>query len=163
VDTESLLIVTSQVNQKANDVRELKPALDQLEQLPGHLGKTENLLADAGYFSKANIAECGQRKITPYIASGREGHNKSLEERFSDPPPLTATRDPVIAMKHRLKTRAGKRLYAKRKSTIEPVFGIIKQTLGFRQFLLRGLDSVEKEWKLVCMAWNIKRMHTLKA
>lgn len=162
VDTKSLLIVTSHVSQKANDLRELKPTLDQLEQLPCSWGKTENLLADAGYFSKANVIECAKRKITPYIASGREGHNKSMEERFSDPPPSTGTRDPVVAMKHRLKTRAGKTLYAKRKSTIEPVFGIIKQALGFRQFLLRGLDSVEKEWNLVCMAWNIKRMHALK-
>jgi len=162
VDTESLLIVTSHVSQKANDVRELKPTLDQLEQLPDCLGKTKKLLADAGYFSKANVIECAKRKIIPYIASGREGHNKSLEERFKLPPPLLDTTDPVVVMKHRLKTTEGKRLYAKRKSTIEPVFGIIKQVLGFRQFLLRGLDSVEKEWSLVCMAWNIKRMYALR-
>ena len=162
VDTESLLIVTSHISQKANDLKELKPTLEKLEQLPDCLGEVKNLLADAGYFSKANVMECAKHKITPYIASGRDGHNKSLEERFKLPPPLSDTADPVVVMKHRLKTTEGKELYAKRKSTIEPVFGIIKQALGFRQFLLRGLDSVEKEWSLVCMAWNIKRMHALR-
>jgi transposase len=152
VDTESLLIVTTHVSQKANDLKELKPTLEQLEQLPDCLGKANRLLADAGYFSRANVMECAKHKITPYIASGRDGHNKSLEERFKLPPPLPDTADPVVVMKHRLKTTEGKKLYAKRKSTVEPVFGIIKQALGFRQFLLRGLDSVEKEWNLVCMA-----------
>ena len=65
-------------------------------------------------------------------------------------------------MKHRMKTKEGKALYAKRKSTVETVFGIIKHVLGFRQFLLRGLDSVQGEWALVCIGWNLKRMHALK-
>ena len=163
VDTESLLIVTSHVSQKANDLKELKPTLEKLEQLPDCLGKAKNLLADAGYFSEANVIACTHHKITPYIASGRDDHNKSLEERFKQPPPLPVTTDLVATMKHRLKTPEGKKTYAKRKSTVEPVFGIIKQVLGFRQFLLRGLENVEKEWNLVCMAWNIKRMHALKA
>ena len=162
VDTESLLIVTSHVSQKANDLKELKPTLEKLEQLPDCLGKPESLLADAGYFSKSNVIECAKHKVTPYIASGRDGHNKSLEERFKKPAPLHNTTDPVAVMKHRLKTSEGKKLYAKRKSTVEPVFGIIKHVLGFRQFLLRGLENVEKEWSLVCMAWNIKRMHALR-
>jgi len=162
VDSESLLIVTSHVSQKANDLQELKPTLEKLEQLPECLGKPKSLLADAGYFSKANVIECAKHKVTPYIASGRDGHNKSLEERFKKPPPLPDSADLIAVMKHRLKTSAGKKLYAKRKSTVEPVFGIIKHVLGFRQFLLRGLDAVEKEWDLVCMAWNIKRMHALR-
>lgn len=162
VDTESLLIVTSHVSQKANDLKELKPTLEKLEQLPDCLGKPESLLADAGYFSKSNVIECAKHKVTPYIASGRDGHNKSLEERFKKPAPLHDTTDLVAVMKHRLKTSEGKKLYAKRKSTVEPVFGIIKHVLGFRQFLLRGLENVEKEWSLVCMAWNIKRMHALR-
>lgn len=162
VDTESLLVVTSHVSQKANDLKELKPTLEKLAKLPECLGATKSLLADAGYFSKANVIECAKRKITPYIPSGRDGHNKSLEERFKLPPPLPDTTDPVTIMTHRLKTTEGKKLYAKRKSTVEPVFGIIKHVLGFRQFLLRGLENVEKEWSLVCMAWNIKRMHALR-
>jgi hypothetical protein len=64
-------------------------------------------------------------------------------------------------MKYRLQTRAGKKLYAKRKSTVEPVFGIIKAVMGFRQFLLRGIELVQGEWDLVCIAWNLKRLHAL--
>jgi len=64
-------------------------------------------------------------------------------------------------MAHRLKTRAGRDLYALRKQTPEPVFGIIKAVMGFRQFLLRGLDKVRGEWRLVTMAWNLKRMFVL--
>ena len=64
-------------------------------------------------------------------------------------------------MAHRLKTLEGRKLYAQRKHTPEPVFGIIKSVLGFRQFLLRGLDQVRGEWNLVTMAWNLKRMFAL--
>jgi hypothetical protein len=83
-------------------------------------------------------------------------------ERFSEPPPLPEDADSVTRMKYRLKTLAGKAIYAKRKSTVEPVFGIIKAVMGFRSFLLRGLDLVNGEWKLVCIAWNLKRLHTLR-
>lgn len=162
VDTGSLLVLANGVSQNPSDRGELKPMLERLKQLPGSLGKTESLLADAGYFSAANVSHCAERKIAPYIACGREGHNPSLEERFEKPPPLPTSADPVATMKHRLKTLEGKALYALRKSTVEPVFGIIKQVLGFRQFLLRGLDAVEKEWNLVCMAWNLRRLHALK-
>ena len=78
----------------------------------------------------------------------------------ADPP---ATDDPVAQMRYRLGTEAGKALYAKRKSTIEPTFGIIKHVLGFRQFLPRGLDKVEGEWDLVCIGFNLKRMFELTA
>jgi len=162
VDTDSLLVLANDVSRNPNDRRELKPMLERLKRLPCSLGNTKNLLADAGYFSEANVIECVRHKVTPYIASGRDGHNKSLEKRFMKPPPLHDTADPVAVMKHRLKTQEGTALYAKRKSTVEPVFGIIKHVLGFRQFLFRGLGAVGKEWNLVCMAWNIRRMHALK-
>ncbi|MBT5027778.1 MAG: IS1182 family transposase [Nitrospinaceae bacterium] len=163
VDTDSMLVLANKVSQNANDKKELQPILECLETLPDTLGTVENMLADAGYFSETNVIECEKKNITPYIASGREGHNKTLEERFEKPPPVPDTAGPVENMKHRLKMSKGKTLYAKRKSTVEPVFGIIKHVMGFRQFLLRGLASVEKEWSLVCMAWNIRRMHVLKA
>jgi Transposase DDE domain len=66
-------------------------------------------------------------------------------------------------MKHALKTKAGRAAYALRKQTVEPVFGIIKSVMGFRQFLLRGLANVQNEWTLVCLAWNLKRMAVLRA
>ena len=92
---------------------------------------------------------------------GREAHHPSLSERFAEAPPAPENPTPVEAMVHRLKTLEGRKLYAQRKHTPEPVFGIIKSVLGFRQFLLRGLDKVRGEWNLVTMAWNLKRMFVL--
>ena len=66
------------------------------------------------------------------------------------------------AMAHRLKTRAGRAIYAQRKQTVEPVFGIVKSVIGFRQFSLRGLRKVTGEWTLICPAWNVKRMAVLR-
>jgi len=162
VDTETMLVLGNTVSQNTNDKKELEPILECLENLPDSLGSAQNILADTGYFSEANVVACERKKIIPYIASGREGHNKSLEARFEQPPPRPETEEPVAKMRHRLKTSEGKMLYAKRKSTVEPVFGIVKQVMGFRQFLLRGLEAVSAEWNLVCMAWNIRRLHALK-
>jgi hypothetical protein len=92
---------------------------------------------------------------------GREAHHLPLAERFGPDALEPETDDPVIRMAWRLKTRAGRALYAKRKATVEPVFGIIKQVMGFRQFSLRGLAAVSGEWTLVTLAFNLKRMHVL--
>ncbi len=94
---------------------------------------------------------------------GRQSHNQPLAERFAPAPPEPQDPTPVEVMAHKLKTPQGKKLYALRKQTPEPVFGIIKSVLGFRQFLLRGLQNVRGEWSLVTMAWNIKRMFALSA
>ena len=107
------------------------------------------------------MVACEGQGIMPYIAVGRQGHNQPLWDRFSEPPPLSEGADPVATMKHRLKTKEGKAVYAQRKVTSEPVFGIIKAIMGFRSFLLRGVEAVEGEWNLVCMAFNIKRLHVL--
>ena len=135
--------------------------LGKLAALPADLGQPETLLADTGYFSAANVEACQAAGIAPLIAPGREGHHPSLDERFAAAPPAPENPTPVEAMAHRLKTPEGKKLYAQRKHTPEPVFGIIKSVLGFRQFLLRGLDHVRGEWNLVTMAWNLKRMFVL--
>lgn len=162
VETESLLIVTEHVTQAVNDKREVTPTLEALDQLPEALGKAEALLADNGYYSEANVKACQAENLTPYIAAGREGHHLSLEQRWADPPPLAAEADAVEAMKHRLQTRQGRAIYGRRKCTVEPVFGIIKAVLGFRQFHLRGLEAVTGEWTLVTLAWNLKRMFSLQ-
>ena len=162
VDTPSMLIIAGDVSQNPNDKQELKPALDAIGTLPGNLGAVNTLIADNGYCSEANIVSCEEKQITPYIAPSREHHNQSPMERFSEPLPLPEDADCVTRMKHRLKTVVGKAIYAKRKSTVEPVFGIIKAVMGFRSFLLRGLDLVNGEWKLVCIAWNLKRLHALR-
>jgi transposase len=157
----SLLVVAADVVQAPNDKQQLAPMLDKLGALPEDLGQPETLLADNGYFSAANVEACQAAGIEPLIALGRAGHHPSLSERFAEAPPAPENPMPVEAMAHRLKTLEGRKLYAQRKHIPEPVFGIIKSVLGFRQFLLRGLDRVRGEWNLVTMAWNLKRMFAL--
>src|SRR3954451_16559885 len=154
-------LLAADVVQAPNDKRQLSPMLDKLAALPEDLGKPETLLADNGYFSAANVTACGAAGIAPLIAPGRQSHHPSLSDRFAEAPPAPDNPTPVEAMVHRLKTPEGKKLYAQRKHTPEPVFGLIKSVLGFRQFLLRGLDHVRCEWNLVTMAWNLKRMFAL--
>jgi len=161
VAADSLLVVAADVVQAPNDKQQLAPIVEQLKGLPDELGRVETLLADNGYFSAANVANCEAAKIVPLIAMGRQSHHPSLQERFAAAPPEPQDPTAVQAMAHRLKTPGGKKLYALRKQMPEPVFGIIKSVLGFRRFLLRGLDCVRGEWSLVTMAWNLKRMFAL--
>jgi len=161
VDIDSYLIVEQHVTQHTNDKQEIEPILEALDALPEDLGEVDKLLADTGYFSEANVDKCLQDNLVPYIPQKRQKHNTPLAERYQEDPELPENATAVEAMSHRLQTRQGKETYARRKSTVETVFGIIKEVLGFRQFLLRGLASVENEWSLVCIGWNLKRMHVL--
>jgi hypothetical protein len=145
------------------DKQQLEPMLGNLAVLPTDLGQPETMLADNGYFSAANVATCAATGIEPLLALDRTSHHPSLDERFAAAPPAPKNPTPLEAMAHRLATPEGKKLYAWRKHTPEPVFGIIKSVLGFRQFLLRGLDKCRGEWSLVTMAWNIKRIFALNA
>ena len=163
VDTESLLIVATGMAQVATDKQQVEPMLEALSELPEALGRVQHVLADTGYFSAANVERCVEAKIEPLLAAGRDGHHPHWEDRFTEPPPLAEPARAVDRMKHRLKTIQGRRRYGLRKQTVEPVFGIIKSVMGFRQFLLRGLASVRGEWTLVTMAWNIKRMAVMAA
>jgi len=163
VDIVTHLIVGHHVTQHPNDKQEIEPALAKLGQLPTCLGVVDNLLADTGYFSQGNVKACVEASIKPYIAQQRQSHNQSLEARYQHAPEIDATPlPPLEAMAHRLTTKTGKALYGQRKSTVETVFGLIKHVLGFRQFHLRGLESVQSEWNLVCIGWNLKRMHALR-
>jgi transposase len=161
VAADSLLVIAADVVQAPNDKQQVEPMLDKLAALSDQIGKVDELLADNGYFSEGNVNACAAAGIEPVIAMGREAHHPSLEERFATPPEPLEDPTPLEAMAHRLKTPAGKKRYALRKQIPEPVFGIIKSVLGFRQFLLRGLDQVRGEWHLVTMAWNVKRMFVL--
>jgi transposase len=157
----SLLVVAIDVVQAANDKQQVAPMLGKVGALPKGLGEVETLLADSGYFSAANVEACDGAGIEPLIAMGRQPHHPPLAERFAKAPLAPDDPTPVEAMAHRLKTPEGRALYALRKQTPEPVFGIIKSALGFRQFSLRGLEKARGEWSLVTMAWNIKRMFAL--
>ena len=162
VATGSLLIVATDLTQAANDKQQLKPMIDKLRALPRKLGRVKRALADSGYLSEANVEHCAQARIEPLIAMKRERHNARWKERFAeDPQALPDSASAMQQMAHRLKTRRGKKLYALRKQTPEPVFGIIKSVMGFRQFLLRGFEHVKGEWNLVTMSWNIRRMFAL--
>jgi hypothetical protein len=162
VASGSLLVVTADVVQAANDKQQIAPTLEQLDQVAAALGKPEILLADSGYFSEANVEACAAAKIAPLIAPGRERHHLGWRERFAEPPPAPGKPTPLAAMVHRLATPEGRAAYALRKQTPEPVFGIIKSAMGFRHFHLRGLANVKGEWRLVTLAWNIKRMFALQ-
>ena len=157
----SMLVVAADVVQAPNDKQQIEPTLAKLEALPGALGETETLLADAGYFSAANVEACAKAGVEPAIAMGRQPHHPPLAERFAMTPEAPVDPTAVEAMAHRLKTPEGRDLYALRKQTPEPVFGVIKSVLGFRQFSMRGLERARGEWSLVTMAWNIKRMFAL--
>ena len=161
VAADSLLVVAVDVAQAPNDKQQLQPMLGKIAELPDELGKVGELLADNGYFSEGNVNACAAAGVEPVIATGREAHHPSLDERVAEDPPAPDNPTPLDAMRHRLQTKEGKARYALRKQIPEPVFGIIKSVLGFRQFLLRGLDKVRGEWSLVTMAWNIKRMFVL--
>jgi hypothetical protein len=161
VATGSLLVVATDVVQAPNDKGQVEPMLAKIEALPEELGKVENLLADTGYFSADNVEACEKAGVVPVIAMGRQPHYLPLSERFAPAPAAPPKPTPVEAMAYRLKTPAGRALYALRKQTPEPVFGIIKSVLGFRQFSLRGLEKVRGEWSLVTLAWNLKRMFVL--
>lgn len=163
VATDSMLIVAHDLTQAANDKQQLVPIVERIQVLPDELGRVEELLADSGYLSEANVERCAAAGIEPLIAPGRERHHKSWRQRFKRAPkaPLDSATS-MQKMMHRLKTPEGKTLYALRKQTPEPVFGIIKSVMGFRQFSLRGLDKAKGEWNLVAMSWNIKRMFALQ-
>jgi hypothetical protein len=157
----SLLVVATDVVQATNDKQQLQPMLSKVKALPDELGEVTTLLADTGYFSAANVSACVAAEIEPLIAMGRQPHYPPLSERFAEAPEAPENPTPVEAMAHRLQTPAGRKLYALRKQTPEPVFGIVKSVMGFRQFLLRGHEAVRGEWSLVIMAWNMKRLFAL--
>ena len=162
VDPERMLVVVPKVVQAVNNQQPVLPMLAPLQALPAGLNGAKRLKADTGYFSEANVVACRAARIEPLIAVKREEHHPDWRARFTEPAPLPENTTPVVQMKHQLKTRAGRAAYALRKQTVEPVFGIIKSVMGFRQFLLRGLANVRNEWTLVCLAWNLKRMAVLR-
>jgi len=162
VDIDTMLVAATHMTQAPNDKQQIEPALKKLDVLPDKLGAIHDLVADTGYNSAANIGACEAVGMTPSLAVAREHHNVDVFERFAHDTPAPHTDDPVERMKHRLTTCAGRALYALRKQTVEPVFGIIKQVMGFRQFSMRGLDKAAGEWTLVTLAWNVKRMNVLR-
>jgi len=159
VDQDSLLIVATTVSNHANDQPEAVPTVDAIDP---RVGPPEAAALDNGYFSSTHIEQLEGRGIDPYIATGREHHHRSWKEYFQhqgEPPWEHASAQEKMAYK--LKTTIGQAIYGLRQCTVEPVIGIIKEVLGFRQFSLRGLAAAAGEWCLVCLAFNVKRLHRL--
>ncbi len=159
VDQASLLIVAAALSNHPNDKQEAAPTLDALSP---EVGPPASVSMDNGYFSESNVRTCEDRGLEPYIATGREPHHKSwlsfFEEQSAPPPNDAGVKE---KMAYKLKTAIGQAIYRLRKCTVEPVIGIIKEILGFRQFSLRGLTAAAGEWCLVCLAFNLKRLHIL--
>jgi transposase len=159
VDQASLFAVGLTLSNHPVDTYEAIPTVDAI---PPEIGQPTAAALDKIYFAPENIQALEARAIEPFIATGREPHHKSWRERFAHtptPPPDDAS--PIVKMAYKLQTEIGQAIYRLRKCTVEPVIGIIKEVLGFRQFSLRGLRAAAGEWCLVCLTWNLKRLHRL--
>ena len=166
VAVDSRLIVGERVSAAPNDKEQLVPTVAAI---PTAVTNVAAVLVDNGFFSEAAVravetTATGEPSGTVvYAAVEKTGHHRSVSdlEKKADPEPPPAGASRTEVMRHRLKTKAGKALYKLRQQTVEPVFGIIKSVLGFRQFLLRGLEKVSLEWTLVCLSYNFRRLHRL--
>jgi transposase len=160
VEHDSRLIVGHWLCDHPNDKQAALPTIDTV---PPEVGRVDKANLDTGYFSEPNIIGLQERGIDPYIATGRSSHHRGWQAYFLDnPDPPANDASAKEEMAYKLRTGLGKAVYRLRKSTVEPVIGIIKEILGFRQFSLRGLLAAAGEWTLVCLAYNLKRLHTLQ-
>lgn len=159
VEAGNMLILAATVSQNPNDMNEMVPVLDELSRLPTELQIIVKILADAGYCSEKNIIASLARGLDPYFAAGRFPHHQSLPERFAqEPPALPEIATVMDQMRHKLRTLVGRNVYKLRKQVVEPVFGVIKSVMRVRRFTQRGLEKVRREWKLICTAYNIKKI-----
>jgi hypothetical protein len=161
VANDQQIIIADDVTDQANDVRQTVPMTDQLIANLDDVGVTENIRAfsaDTGYFSEQNMnaLDSNERIDDVFIATGRLKHNDKVPDSPKGRPPGNLTAKQKMARRNR--TKKGRAEYARRKVIIEPVFGQIKECLGFRNFLLRGLAKMKGEWKLVCLTHNLLKL-----
>lgn len=159
VDQDSLLIVAHTVSNHPTDQAE---AIPTLEALPPEVGTPDAAALDCGFFNARTLEYMRRRGIEPYIATGREPHQRTWQLFFAErPQPPAEDASLRVKMAYKLQTTIGHAIYRLRKCTVEPVIGIIKEALQFRQFSLRGLAAAAGEWGLMCSAFNLKRLHSL--
>jgi transposase len=156
VDREHQVIVAADVTNEANDKKQLKPMAQQAKKNVGRGRHIDTLSSDSGYFSEENVKWAEQQGLNPHIATGRIKHNDRVPECPRGRPPKGLTVKERMARK--LRTLKGRATYAQRKWIVEPVFGFIKRGLGFTQFLLNGIEKMRGEWRLVCMACNLRKL-----
>ncbi len=163
VETGSLLIVGHHLTNAANDKEQLQPALAAVSPAAGPV---KRVLIDSGFYSEEAVCAVENPPAGPtvYAAQKRQPHGRTISqlEKRPDPPAPPVGAGLSARMAHRLSTAEGALLYALRKQTVEPVFGIIKEAMGFRRFHLRGLQNVALEWTLVTLAYNLKRLFALR-
>lgn len=152
---DDMIIVGAYCNAHVNDKQEFIPSIDSV---PSELGEVSVAVADTGYFSEDNIKDSQNKGVMPIISTAREKHNTYLENIFNNKTCDDEAKTPTGLMNKVLKSEEGKSSYRKRKQTVEPVFGIIKEILGFRRFSLRGEFETDCEWSLVCTAYNLKKL-----
>ncbi|MGH7425544.1 MAG: transposase, partial [Candidatus Methylomirabilales bacterium] len=154
VDTQSQVIIAHDVSNQPSDVAHLEPMVEQV--VARTRRRPRRVLADAGYCSEANLQYLARRGIEGYVATRRGRHGDALSPAPRGRPPAGLSwRE---RMERRLRSQRGQHYYRHRMTTSEPVFGQLKQALGFRQFLLRGLAKVRAEWALVCTAFNLRKL-----
>jgi transposase len=159
VTNEHQIILAADVTQQANDARQAVPMVDQARanlDAAGVEEAIEAMLGDAGYYSETNATDLKQRGIDPYLATERLKHH----EKVASAPRGRIPRGPSAKqrMARKLRTKEGRSMYAKRKGMIEPIFGQLKQVLGFRQFSMRGLASMRGEWRLMATVHNLLKL-----
>lgn len=158
-DTRSNLIVAADVTQERNDVHQLNPMLDQATENLGQRPKKG--VADAGYWSEGEVKRASKR-VDVYVATTKEWKQRKALRRAKPPrgriPKGLSRRE---RMERKLRTKPGREVYQLRGATIEPRFGCIKEEQGVRGFLLRGVDRVRGEWRLICTGHNLLRMWRL--
>ena len=159
VANEEQIIIAADVTPQANDKRQVVPMVEQSQdnlQAAGVDEKIGAFDADTGYFSEETVSYLEDQEIDPYIATERLKHHEKIPLVPKGRPPKDLTAKQHMARK--LRTKKGRETYAKRKGMIEPVFGQIKQARGFRQFLMRGMENMRGEWRLVCMTHNLLKL-----
>jgi hypothetical protein len=155
---EDMIIVGAYSNAHGNDKQEFIPTINTI---PNELGEISSAVADTGYFSEKNINDCQSEGIEPIISTAREKHNTYLGSLLNKEDCANQGNTPADKMNKILSSKKGKEIYKRRKQTVEPVFGIIKEVLGFRRFSLRGEFETDCEWSLVCLGYNLKRFFKL--
>jgi len=164
----AMLIVGARASDAPNDKQELPASVAAIS--PVVKAEVKNILVDSGFYSEAAVAAVEQqpdgtaRGVTVYAAVEKHSHHKTVADLLPQPEPPAPGPDASAKaqMAHRLKTIVGQALYRLRKQTVEPVFGIIKEVMGFRRFRLRGRAKVSLEWTLVCLSYNLRRLCALK-
>jgi hypothetical protein len=153
VDSQAQVIVAASVTQEANDKKQLVPMLEQVEVMTG--SKPEQATADAGYFSEQSVTDPRLEGVDLLVAPDRQKHGEKGPAATGPPPPEAGVAE---RMREKLRTVEGRAVYKMRKAVVEPVFGQIKEARGFRKFLLRGLEKVQAEWKLICVTHNLLKL-----